>query len=66
MIFLNTNFIVYYLHKVEPYATKMEGILLHEADLTTSLRVLDEILFTLIHMEAWRKPDILDTAIIVS
>ena len=66
MIFLNTNFIVYYLHKVEPYATKIEGILLREADLTTSLRILDEILFTSILMEAWRKPDILDTVIIVS
>ena len=46
MILLDTNFIVYYLHKVEPYATKIKGILLHEADLAISLRVLDEILFT--------------------
>ena len=58
MILLDTNFIVYYLYKVEPYATKIKGILLREADLAISLRVLDEILFTLIRMEAWRKLDI--------
>lgn len=58
MILLDTNFIVYYLHKVEPYATKIKGILLREADLAISLRVLDEILFTSIRMEAWRKLDI--------
>ena len=66
MTFLDTNSIVYYLHKVKPYAIKMEGILLREADLAISLRILDEILFTSILMEAWRKPDILDTAIMVS
>ena len=31
MTFLDTNSIVYYLHKVEPYATKIKGILLREA-----------------------------------
>ena len=31
MIFLDTNFIVYRSHKVEPYANKIKGILLREA-----------------------------------
>jgi len=66
MILLDINFIVYYLRKVEPYANKIKRILLREADLAISLKVLDEILFRLIRMEAWRKLDILDTAIMVS
>ena len=43
MILLDTNFIVYRSHKVEPYATKVKEILPREADLAISLRVLDEI-----------------------
>ena len=43
MILLDINFIVYYLRKVEPYANKIKRILLREADLAISLRVLDEI-----------------------
>ena len=31
MILLDTNFIVYHSHRVEPYANKIKGILLREA-----------------------------------
>jgi len=53
MIFIDTNVIVYYLHAVEPYATIVEPYLRGE-ELATSLRVVDEALFTLMRMKAWR------------
>jgi len=53
MLFLDTNVIVYYLHGVEPYATTVEPYLQSE-ELVTSLRVIDEALFTLVRMKAWR------------
>jgi len=53
MLFLDTNVIVYYLHGVEPYATTVEPYLQSE-ELVTSLRVIDETLFTLVRMKAWR------------
>ena len=53
MLFLDTNVIVYYLHGVEPYATTAETYLQSE-ELVTSLRVIDEALFTLVRMKAWR------------
>ena len=43
MIFLDTNLIVYRSRKIEPYANKIKGILLREADLAITLLVLDEI-----------------------
>ena len=53
MLFLDTNVIVYYLHNVEPYASIIEPYL-QSKELATSLRVLDEALFTLVRMRAWR------------
>jgi len=53
MLFLDTNIIVYYLHGIEPYATIIETYLQSE-ELVTSLRVIDEALFTLVRMKAWR------------
>ena len=53
MLFLDTYVIVYYLHGVEPYAATIEPYLQSE-ELVTSLRVIDEALFTLVRMKAWR------------
>ena len=58
MILLDTNAIVYYLHRVEPYASKVKQILIERKDLTVSLRVIDEIIFTLIRLEALRRLNI--------
>ena len=55
MILLDTNAIVYYLHRVEPYATKVKQILTEREDLTVTLRIVDEVIFTLMRLEAWRK-----------
>lgn len=55
MILLDTNAIVYYLHHVEPYATKVRQILIERGDLAVTLRIVDEIIFTLIRFEAWRR-----------
>ena len=58
MILLDTNAIVYYLHRVEPYASKVKQILIEEKDLAVSLRVIDEVIFTLIRLDALRKLNI--------
>ena len=55
MILLGTNAIVYYLYRVEPYASKVKKILTERADLAVTLRIVDEVIFTLIRLEAWRK-----------
>ena len=55
MILLDTNAIVYYLHRVEPYASKVKQILVEREDLAVTLRIADEVIFTLIRLEAWRK-----------
>ena len=55
MILLDANAIVYYLHRVEPYASKVKQILVDREDLAVTLRVVDETLFTLIRLEAWRR-----------
>ena len=55
MILVDTNAIIYYLHKVEPYASKVKEILMERRDLAITLRILDEILFTLIRLEALRR-----------
>ena len=55
MILLDTNAIVYYLHRVEPYASKVKKILTEREDLAVTLRIVDEVIFTLIRLEAWRK-----------
>ncbi len=54
MILLDTNAIVYFLHRVEPYATMVKKILVEREDLAVTLRVVDETIFTLIRLEAWR------------
>ncbi len=55
MILLDTNAIVYYLHRVEPYASKVKQILAEREDLAVTLRIVDEVIFSLIRLEAWRK-----------
>ena len=40
MILLDTNAIVYYLYRVEPYASKVKQILIKEKDLAVTLRVI--------------------------
>ncbi len=55
MILVDTNAIIYYLHKVEPYASKVKEILMERRDLAITLRILDEIVFTLIRLEALRR-----------
>ncbi len=55
MILLDTNAIVYYLHRIEPYASKVKQILIERKDLVVTLRIVDEIVFTLIRLEALRR-----------
>ena len=55
MILLDTNALVYYLHRVEPYASKVKLVLAEKEDLAVTLRIIDEIVFTLIRLEAWRR-----------
>ncbi|MEB3861659.1 MAG: PIN domain-containing protein [Desulfurococcales archaeon] len=58
MILLDTNAIVYYLHRIEPYASKVKQVLVEEKDFAVSLRVIDEIIFTLIRLDAFRRLNI--------
>ncbi len=46
MILLDTNAIVYYLYRVEPYASKVKQILIERKGFAVSLRVIDEVIFT--------------------
>ncbi len=55
MILLDTNAIVYYLHRVEPYGSKVKSVLAEREDLAVTLRIVDEVVFTLIRLEAWRR-----------
>ena len=55
MILLDANAIVYYLHRVEPYASKVKEILANRGDLASTLRAIDETIFTLIRLDAWRR-----------
>ena len=55
MLFLDTNAILYYLHDVKPYSQTVEDISLGEDELYTSIRVLDEALFTIVRTKAWIK-----------
>ncbi|GBF09938.1 twitching motility protein PilT [Aeropyrum pernix] len=52
---LDTNAIVYYLHRVEPYASRVKQIIMSREDLVVTLRIIDEVVFTLIRLEAWRR-----------
>ena len=53
-VFLDTNAIIYYLHDVRPYSDHVERILKSFREIYTSLRVVDEVIFTLIRLCAWR------------
>ncbi len=55
MILLDTNAIVYYLHRVEPYASKVKKVLVERRDLAVTLRIVDEVIFTLIRLDALRR-----------
>ncbi len=55
MLFLDTNAIVYYLHGVEPYAKRFEEIVSGEQELYTSIRVIDETIFVLIRIRAFKE-----------
>ena len=55
MILLDSNAVVYFLHHVEPYASKVKRVLIERKDLAVTLRIVDEIIFTLIRLEAWRR-----------
>ena len=55
MILLDTNAIVYYLHRVEPYASKVKQVLIERRDLAITLRIIDELIFTLIRLDALRR-----------
>ena len=55
MILLDTNAIIYYLHRIEPYASKTKQVLLNREDLAVTLRIADEVVFTLIRLEAWKR-----------
>ena len=58
MILLDTNAIVYYLHRVEPYASKVKQILIERKDFAVTLKVIDEVIFTLIRLNALRRLNI--------
>jgi predicted nucleic acid-binding protein len=58
VILLDTNAIVYYLHRVEPYASKVKQVLMEREDLAVTLRIIDEVIFTLIRLDALRKLNI--------
>ena len=55
MILLDANAIVYYLHRVEPYASRVKQVIVSREDLAVTLRIIGEIVFTLIRLEAWRR-----------
>ena len=52
---LDANAIVYYLHGIEPYASKVKQVLMNRKDLAVTLRIVDEVVFTLIRLEAWKR-----------
>ncbi len=53
MLFLDSNAILYYLHDVKPYSQIVEDIISGEDELYTSIRVLDEAIFTIVRTKAW-------------
>ncbi|ADM27626.1 nucleic acid binding protein [Ignisphaera aggregans DSM 17230] len=55
MILLDTNAIVYYLHSVEPYASRVKQIIISIKDLAVTLRIIDEVEFTSIRLKGWRR-----------
>jgi predicted nucleic acid-binding protein len=55
VIILDSNTIVYYLLSIEPYASKVKQVIVEREDLAVTLRIVDEVVFTLIRLEAWRR-----------
>ena len=55
MLFLDANAILYYLHDVKPYSQIVEDTTSGEDELYTSIRVLDEVIFTIVRTKAWIK-----------
>ncbi len=53
MLFLDANAIIYYLHDVKPYSQVVEDIISGEDELYTSIRVIDEAVFTIVRTKAW-------------
>ncbi len=53
MLFLDTNAIIYYLHDVKPYSQVVEDMVSSEDELYTSIRVIDESVFTIVRTKAW-------------
>ena len=53
MLFLDTNAIIYYLHDVKPFSQLVEDIISGEDELYTSIRVIDEAVFTIVRTKAW-------------
>ncbi|MCE4601536.1 MAG: PIN domain-containing protein [Desulfurococcales archaeon] len=53
MLFLDTNAIIYYLHDVKPYSQAVEDMVSSEDELYTSIRVIDEAVFTIVRTKAW-------------
>ena len=58
MILLDANAVIYYLHDVEPYSSEVEKVITEREDLSVTLRIVDEVLFTLLRLEAWRRQGI--------
>lgn len=52
---LDANAMVYYLHRVEPYASTVKRVMIEREDLAVTLRIVDEVIFTLIRLDAWQK-----------
>ena len=55
MIFLDANAILYYLHDVKPFSQTVEDVTSEEDELYTSLRIVDEAIFTIVRTKAWIK-----------
>ncbi len=53
MLFLDANAILYYLHNVKPYSQIIEDVIAEEDGLYTSIRVLDEAIFTIVRTKVW-------------
>ena len=47
MLFLDANTMIYYLHDIKPYSQLVEDIISSEDKLYTSIRIIDEAIFTI-------------------
>ncbi len=53
MLFLDANAVLYYLHDVKPFSQTVEDIISEEDELYTSLRIVDEVIFTIVRTKTW-------------